>query len=213
VIHGGPRRPAPRGNLLREWHLRAGAVSANSTRDRVRTFSIDELRREGEGGGREAFLARHAYPLLVLDSIGPGDQDSEIFATVGGQKSQPRTVIREGQAPNPRARAAAVDKRKGANAFDNMITVGRAGNNDIALDVSSVSKFHAYFKKDPQDGQWWLHDAGSSNGTWIDGERLAASQGRARLRDGAAIQLGPDTRARFFQPLALFDLLVPQTKT
>ncbi len=175
----------------------------------MRTFSIDELKREGEKGGREAFLGRHPHPFLVLDTVGAGDQDAEVFATMGGMKSQPRAVIRDGQAPNPRARAAVVEKRKGANAFDNMVTVGRAGNNDIALEVSSVSKFHAYFTKDPQDGQWWLHDAGSSNGTWIDGERLAASHGRAKLRDGAAVQLGPDTRARFFLPQALFELLVP----
>lgn len=178
----------------------------------MRTFSIDELRREGERAGREAFLKRHGHPFLVLDSVGGGDD--EVFATVAGQKKTPaRAVILEGQPPNPRARAAVVEKRKGANAFDNMVTLGRAGNNDIALEVSSVSKFHAYFTKDPQDAQWWLHDAGSSNGTWVDGERLAASHGRAKLRDGAAVQLGPDTRARFFQPAALFDLLVPQPKT
>jgi pSer/pThr/pTyr-binding forkhead associated (FHA) protein len=179
----------------------------------VRTFSLDDLRREGERTGRDAFIARHGYPFLVLDSLGPGDQDAEVFATLGGQKSQARAVIREGQAPNPRARAAVVEKRKGANAFDNMVTLGRAGNNDIALEVSSISKFHAYFTKDTGEDQWWLHDAGSSNGTWIDGERLAASHGRGRLRDGAAVQLGPDTRGRFFTPGALFELLVAQPKT
>lgn len=186
--------------------LRAARISANSFP--VRTFSIDELRREGERGGRDAFLARHPSPFLVLDALG-GDPDAEVFATVGGVQRPVKVVIKEGAAPNPRARAAVVEKRKGANEFANMITLGRAGNNDIALEVSSVSKFHAYFTKDPQDGQWYLHDAGSSNGTWIDGERLAASQGRAKLRDGAAIQLGPDARARFFQPQALLELLVP----
>ncbi len=174
----------------------------------MRTFSVDELKREGERGGRDAFLARHKAPFLVLDTMG-GDSDSEVFATVGGVQRTPRTVISDGQAPSPRVRAAVVEKRKGANEFANMITVGRAGNNDIALEISSISKFHAYFTKDPQDGLWYLHEAGSSNGTWIDGERLAASQGRAKLREGAAIQLGPDARARFFQPQALFELLVP----
>jgi pSer/pThr/pTyr-binding forkhead associated (FHA) protein len=179
----------------------------------VRTYSIDELRREGERVGRDAFLTRHPSPFLVLDALGAGDSDSEVFKTVGGAQKAPKTVIRDGESPNPRARAAVVEKRKGANEFTNMITLGRAGNNDIALEVSSVSKFHAYFTKEPQDGQWYLHDAGSSNGTWIDGERMAASQGRAKLRDGAQIQLGPDARARFFQPQALLELLVPQPKT
>ena len=175
----------------------------------MRTYSIDELKREGERAGREAFLSRHTYPFLVLDAMGGGEEDAEVFATLGGRKTPVKPVIREGSPPNPRARAAAVEKRKGANSFDNMITLGRAGNNDIALEVSSVSKFHAYFTKDAADGHWSIHDAGSSNGTWVDGERLAASHGRAKLRDGAIVQLGPDTRGRFFLPKALFELLVP----
>jgi pSer/pThr/pTyr-binding forkhead associated (FHA) protein len=178
----------------------------------VRTFSVDELKREGERAGRDAFLEHHKAPFLVLDAVG-GDRDAEVFATVGGVQRPAKAVILEGQPPSPRVRAAVVEKRKGANEFANMITVGRAGNNDIALEISSISKFHAYFTKEPQDGFWYLHDAGSSNGTWIDGERLAGSHGRAKLRDGAAIQLGPDARARFFQPLALFDLLVPGART
>ncbi|HZU96491.1 MAG TPA: FHA domain-containing protein [Planctomycetota bacterium] len=176
----------------------------------MRTFSVDELKREGQGAGKDAFLARHPAPFLVLDVIGA--EDEGIFATVGGATRAPKAVIKEGQPPNPRARAAIVEKRKGANEFANMITVGRAGNNDIALEVSSVSKFHAYFTKDTQDGHWYLHDAGSSNGTWVDGEKLVSAQGRARLRDGAAVQLGPDTRARFFQATALYELLVPQPR-
>jgi hypothetical protein len=150
------------------------------------------------------------HPYLVIDARA-GDQHAESYATVGGAASAPRPVLRSNQVPSARAKAAVIQKRAGANDFANMITVGRATNNDIALEVSSISKFHAYFTKDAREGRWFLHDAGSSNGTWLDGERLAGSHAKAPLRDGASIQLGPDARARFFQATALLDLLQPKT--
>ncbi len=191
--------------------LRAPGVSGNSSR--VRSFSIDELRREGQGLGRDAFLAKHLQPFLVLDQVGGDDPDAESFATVGGFASATRPVLRSNQVPAQRARAVVIQKRTGSNDFANMITVGRATNNDIALEISSVSKFHAYFTRDARDGRWYLHDAGSSNGTWLDGERLAGSHAKAPLRDGSSVQLGPDARVRFFQASALLDLILPNTAT
>jgi hypothetical protein len=178
----------------------------------VRLLTIEELRKEGQGLGRERFLAKHTSPFLVLDALGD-DRDAEGFATVGGGNRRPRAPgVRKGDMPLPRTRAAAIQKREGANDFANMITVGRAGNNDILLEVSSVSKFHAYFTHDSSDGRWYLHDAGSSNGTWIDGERLGGSHGKAALHDGAQVQLGPDARARFYEAAALFELIAEKKK-
>lgn len=34
-----------------------------------------------------------------------------------------------------------------------------------------VSRVHALLRH--KDGQWWVEDLGSSNGTWLNGERLA----------------------------------------
>jgi hypothetical protein len=168
---------------------------------------VEELRKEGQGLGREQFLAQHPDPFLVLDQLGD-DPEAEAFQTVGSGNRRVRAPhVMKGDAPLPRATAAIIKKREGANDFANMITIGRAGNNDIMLEVSSVSKFHAYFTKDPRDGHWYVHDAGSSNGTWIDGERLGESHGKALLHDGASIQLGPDARARFYEAAALFDLI------
>jgi pSer/pThr/pTyr-binding forkhead associated (FHA) protein len=58
-----------------------------------------------------------------------------------------------------------VEKTK-RNPFADMITVGRASNNDIVIADSEVSKFHAYFKR---VSELRLFDAGSTNGTKIDG--------------------------------------------
>jgi pSer/pThr/pTyr-binding forkhead associated (FHA) protein len=50
--------------------------------------------------------------------------------------------------------------------------VGRTANNDIVLPLPSISKFHAYFRLQPDRVE--LNDAGSSNGTFIGALRLAS---------------------------------------
>lgn len=76
-----------------------------------------------------------------------------------------------------------------ANAFALGITVGRILTNDIVIDDSTVSRFHAYFKQDRQSLGWMLVDAGSSNGTALNGARLTAEKPEA-VPDGARITFG-----------------------
>jgi pSer/pThr/pTyr-binding forkhead associated (FHA) protein len=60
--------------------------------------------------------------------------------------------------------------RKVQDAFPSMITLGRTHNNDIVIDDVQVSKFHAYFKLEGDRIE--LTDAGSSNGTLVNGTAL-----------------------------------------
>ncbi|MBI3723534.1 FHA domain-containing protein [bacterium] len=62
------------------------------------------------------------------------------------------------------------------NPFEQMVTVGRAENNDVVVKNASVSKFHAYFRV--VGPAVWVHDAGSSNGTWLEG-RPVGKEGAA----------------------------------
>jgi two-component system NtrC family sensor kinase len=64
-------------------------------------------------------------------------------------------------------------------------TVGRHPNNDISLLLESVSRFHARFECRP-DG-YYLADLGSSNGTFVNGDRLSQPQ---LLTDGDAVTFG-----------------------
>jgi two-component system, NtrC family, sensor kinase len=52
-----------------------------------------------------------------------------------------------------------------------VITVGRHPNNDVSILLESVSRFHARLEQ--RDGGWVLTDLNSSNGTFVNGERLA----------------------------------------
>ncbi|NEP84563.1 MAG: FHA domain-containing protein [Okeania sp. SIO3B3] len=50
-------------------------------------------------------------------------------------------------------------------------TLGRAVDNDIVIDHAKVSRYHARIKQD-DDQQWIFEDLNSSNGTWLDGQRI-----------------------------------------
>ena len=75
------------------------------------------------------------------------------------------------------------------NAFGRGITVGRTGNNDVVLDDGSVSRFHAWFSRDPGDTCFLLTDAGSKNGSYVAGSRLVARKARV-LEDGMRLRFG-----------------------
>ncbi|HEV8323473.1 MAG TPA: FHA domain-containing protein [Myxococcota bacterium] len=68
------------------------------------------------------------------------------------------------------------------------VTVGRTANNDIVLSDVSVSKVHAYLRREGAD--YAVLDAGSRNGTFVD-EKPAPAKGRPlRLETGARVRFG-----------------------
>jgi predicted component of type VI protein secretion system len=78
-----------------------------------------------------------------------------------------------------------------------VVRIGRAADCDIRYDGAKdpkVSNHHAEFLY--EDGQWFIVDTASTNGTLIDGERIS----KQRLRQGEEIQLGaggPMVRVEF----------------
>jgi hypothetical protein len=70
------------------------------------------------------------------------------------------------------------------------VSVGRRSSSDLALDWDSqVSRTHAQFER--TDDAWVLVDDDlSSNGTFVNGERL---HGRRRLNDGDTLRFGATT--------------------
>ena len=76
-------------------------------------------------------------------------------------------------------------------------TVGKADANDIALaEDPMASHLHAILERFPAG--WCVTDLGSSNGTWVNGERIWSSR---RLRHGDEIRLG-QTRLIFRDPVS-----------
>jgi hypothetical protein len=62
--------------------------------------------------------------------------------------------------------------------------LGRAGDVDVPLDDAGVSRRHA--EVHVTDGRYRVVDLGSTNGTFVDGERITTGE----LRDGSTITVG-----------------------
>src|SRR3954454_13936601 len=76
-------------------------------------------------------------------------------------------------------------------------TVGKAAENGVALEHDpTASHLHAVLERFPAG--WCVTDLGSSNGTWVNGERIWSAQ---RLRNGDEIRVG-QTRLIFRDPVA-----------
>ncbi len=72
------------------------------------------------------------------------------------------------------------------------ITLGRASQNDLALEADEfASALHA--RLEPRRDGVWIEDVGSTNGTFVNGVRLTKPQ---RLSSGDVIRIG-ETDLRF----------------
>jgi pSer/pThr/pTyr-binding forkhead associated (FHA) protein len=72
------------------------------------------------------------------------------------------------------------------------LTIGRSGENAAALEGDDFASAQHARVESQRDGVWIL-DLGSTNGTWVNGERM---DGRHRLREGDLIRIG-QTELRF----------------
>jgi len=71
------------------------------------------------------------------------------------------------------------------------VTFGRAPDCDLPIQEGSVSGHHGSLRF--EGGRWWLHDNNSSNGSFVNGQRIADSP----LNNGDTLQFG-DVQVRFF---------------
>jgi len=65
------------------------------------------------------------------------------------------------------------------------LRIGRGTENDIVLEGDSVSRKHAHIEE--RTGKWWVVDDGSTNGTYVNDERVA----RHGLNTGDRVKVGP----------------------
>jgi len=84
------------------------------------------------------------------------------------------------------------------------LTVGRERTCDIEINDATLSQLHLLLM---QAGPltWTVRDAGSRNGTWLDGAQLSPGEPRP-LRDGQRIQAGQVVLS-YYEPAGLFKRL------
>jgi len=68
------------------------------------------------------------------------------------------------------------------------VTLGRAQDSTIVLDDDYVSSRHARFY--PQNGQWLVEDMGSTNGTYLERQKVT---GPTPVKIGVPIRIGKTT--------------------
>ena len=83
--------------------------------------------------------------------------------------------------------------------------VGRGEQCDIMIDSSHVSRRHARFFMTPE-GKWFVQDLGSSNGTFVNGERVESCP----ISPADVVEIGPASLS--FSPL-LEQATLPLTQT
>lgn len=159
---------------------------------------LEVLQEEGE----ETFLERFAHPFLLY----PEKRSAGGFATyhtrmadrsAGASISGSGKEIRQFRVlpPNPQL----------GQKYPAKMIIGRSPERDFSVDHSTVSKRHAVIMRDAQSDSYRLGDAGSTNGTFINGQAVEAGE-PVYLRDGFIVSFG-DCDYMFFSPGGFVQLL------
>jgi pSer/pThr/pTyr-binding forkhead associated (FHA) protein len=86
------------------------------------------------------------------------------------------------------------------------IIIGRSGTSDIVFDHDDVSRNHAYIYCDIMNNKVYLIDNDSSNGTFINGEKITPRQ-PSILSDNDEIAFGRKARVIYLSPVGFYNLL------
>jgi hypothetical protein len=182
---------------------REGFVPLDAVRARARELAPSE------------FVAIYFAPVLHVQAL-PGAAHREGTGTDDAERSFRRTQLADdepdaapGAGPIPDSgryhdRLGFLLKRPG-NPFPQMISLGRAMNNDLVVVLETISKMHGYFLLEGSD-RWCYTDHRSTNGSAVNGDRLKTGEKRP-LRDGDLIRLGFEVQATFRSPGSLHTLL------
>ena len=134
----------------------------------------------------DEFQARHGNSFLLFTA-----------KQLAGHKSESSTnLLLDGDDDEPAGRTANLavvvyPLRPRDSAQGSMVTLGRESRQDVVIPDMSVSRFHAFAKPGP-DGALVLQDAGSTNGTTVNGESVltTAAGPPRRLEPGDNVRLG-----------------------
>jgi hypothetical protein len=139
---------------------------------------------------RAGFVATHQH-LFLVGSEGLQRPDAPRRTVQLERMELDSMVAQEPTAPPtrpPRPDWLVLPLKKLQDTFPAMITVGRTANNDIVLADVTISKLHAFFQTTA--GQLELCDAGSRNGTFVDGRRLAGRGKGEKVKLGDFVRFG-----------------------
>lgn len=137
--------------------------------------------------------------LVSFEALTGSDQEGEIHVSVPGGNSENKIEmedINDSKPPLPRDRKIRIRYSIEGQPFERIIqliankriSIGRTKENDIAINDRSISKYHAAIVLN-SNGRIVVADTGSTNGTFIEGEKLEYGKA-AELVSGQTVTFG-----------------------
>ena len=155
----------------------------------MRSFLMSWLGKRSAQSSLQAFQAERPEDWLVWEAgpWRPTYQDRETLAQEGQRGSPPHGA--------DESLAIALEQ----SAKKPYVSLGRGPDNDIVIDDATLSRVHLLFTTGA--GGWTIRDAGSTNGTTVEGARLGPDP--VALVPGIRIQAG-SVRLSFYDSGGLY---------
>jgi hypothetical protein len=149
---------------------------------------IESLAADARSLAPDAFAARHGNGFLLFTAKrldGPESTNSTKLMLDDGGDDEARDGRTAGLA------VVVYPMRSRDPAKGPIVTLGRESKQDVVIPDMSVSRFHAFAKPGP-DGAFLLQDAGSTNGTTVNGQSVLSTGAGPprRLAPGDNVRLG-----------------------
>lgn len=142
------------------------------------SFLLSALAAKFRRATLDEFQAVHGHCWLVLE---PG-----VFRPPSGDAAGGPVARLPTPAPSAGEALAVALTPRAANG--GQITVGRSPSSDVEISDGTLSQLHLLLLEE-SPGCWTARDAGTKNGSWLDGARLLEGT-PAPLADGARILAG-----------------------
>ncbi len=153
----------------------------------MKSFLISWLAKKHASADLRAFLKERPEDFLVWEAgpWRPPAARSETMAAGPGTR-----LLSAGES----LAIALVAKAGGAD-----VSLGRSAENDLVVDDGTLSRHHLLFRREPAG--WTVRDAGSSNGSKLNGMRLGGEG--ALLRPGDRLEAGA-VRLTFYDAPSMY---------
>ncbi len=186
----------------------------------MNTIAFASLLKDPATQVKDAFLFRYTQAALVVEEVAdrpPSEFDGRTpFVLPDWWRPTPAHAGTARFRLHPVHRFGSVVwlEKTRRNPFANLITIGRAPNNDIRYPLESLSKLHATLAKSGTRATggstavpiWYVQDHSSRNGTFVNDKALAPGR-LHELQDGDQIRFCRELKARFFTAPALYDFV------
>lgn len=181
-------------------------VAGKRITETVQLFDGDEI--QLGAGGPLLRLIDPAHPASGQRPLGAPTPSQQAIPSAFGQiaaMARRETIVSTGTGSLPPTTppGASQPQLLARLSFDThpQLSVGRAPDNDLRLDGLQISNHHARFSR--TNGSVAVEDAGSTNGVYVNGERIGGRRG-VQLSD--VIQIGPFVlQADAQQGVAVYD--------